>query len=472
MRSRVQGRLIALCAVAVVCAINPTAVAAHTATVRVSASSGGAEGNDHSWFHQISADGRFVAFRSSASNLVPGDGNGKSDIFVRDLQAGSTERVSVSTTGGDGNGTTNFLSISADGRFVAFDSFATNLVSGDTNGKTDIFVRDRETGITTLASLTSSGGQAASSSGDPSISADGARVAFESGAANLVPGDANGAMDVFVRDRLTNATILASATPAGGTGNGRSHDGAISSDGRFVAFRSDASDLVPDDTNGVSDIFVRDLQAGITERVSVSPEEAEANRHSYSPSISGDGRFVAFHSTASNFFAFDSRFTPNVFVRDRVTADTILVSRAWYELFPAQGEEAAITPDGRFVAFWSRSANLVPGDTNSEPDVFVRDLLASTTTRVSLSDAGTEVAGGGGTPSISADGRFVVFTSYDTTLVAGDANARTDVFVRDRGAACPAGGFSDGTISRPIHDALETADASFAHAAACILGGR
>ena len=230
--------------------------------LRVSVASDGSQSWDDSSFPSISADGRYVAFHSIADNLVPEDTNGAPDVFIHDRQTGITELVSFSTGGVQGNLTSKDPSISTDGRFVAFWSYASNLVPGDTNGLGDVFVRDRQTGETKRVSVTSSGGQ---SCGDhPSISADGRYVAFQSICTNLLPHDGNYLSDVFVHDRQTGTTEIASIASESTQGNGESSAPAISGDGRFVAFESTSTNLVPGDTNTFKDLFVHDRQTGLT----------------------------------------------------------------------------------------------------------------------------------------------------------------------------------------------------------------
>jgi Tol biopolymer transport system component len=231
-------------------------------TELVSVSTGGAQGNLQSYYPSISADGRFVAFESEATNLVPGDSNHAGDVFVRDLQAGTTERVSISTGGLEGNSGSYGESISSDGRFVAFASYATNLVPGDTNGTWDVFVRDRRLGTTERISLATGGAEGADVSWFPSISADGRFVAFASVAHNLVPGGTLG-MNIFVRDRVNGTTEIVSVTTQGGQSHygGLDDLGSISSDGRYVVFNSYNRDLVHGDSNGCSDIFLHDCAA-------------------------------------------------------------------------------------------------------------------------------------------------------------------------------------------------------------------
>jgi len=398
-------------------------------TERVSVSSAGEQGNSGSTYPAVSADGRFVAFDSWASNLVPGDTNDWGDVFVRDRVTGTTERFSTNDIPFD-------LGISTDGRFVTFTSGASNLVPGDTNGLVDVFVRDRLTGTTERVSVSDSEEQANGASYGFSISADGKFVSFGSLADNLVPGDTNGWCDVFVRDRAAGTTERVSVSSAEEQGNWDSDVTAISADGKFVAFQSRATNLVPGDTNiyGSTDVFVRDTIAGTTERVSVSSTGEQGNNGSRVGAISADGRFVAFDSSADNLVPEDTNGMQDVFVRDRIarTTERVSVSSAG-----AQGDFASqwlicISADGRFVAFSSWADNLVPGDTNGAPDDFVRDRLTETTERVSVSSAGAQADSSSGWLSISADGRFVAFESLASNLVPGDTNGYWDIFVRDR----------------------------------------
>ena len=213
------------------------------ATSRESVGAGGAQGDGRSILPAISSDGRYVTFQSDAASLVAGDTNGVTDVFVHDRLTGTTERVSVDSAGAQGNGASSVPSISADGRYVAFLSDATNLVAGDTNGVSDVFVHDRTTGATERASVSTGGTQSDGGCGYVAISPDGRFVAFGSLAANLVSGDTNGTGDVFLRDRTTGTTERVSVTTGGAQGNNFSGSPAVSADGRYVAFESRASNL-------------------------------------------------------------------------------------------------------------------------------------------------------------------------------------------------------------------------------------
>jgi Tol biopolymer transport system component len=414
--------------------IGPAAAsAAPFGTTRISVDSSGVQGNGYSEAPAISSDGRFVAFHSHASNLVAGDNNGAGDVFVHDRVTGETTRVSVDSSGLEGNGESYDPSISSDGRFVAFASSATNLVAGDTNGVADVFVHDRETGSTTRESLSSSGTQADAISGSPSISSDGRFLAFASSASNLVASATASAAGIYVRDRDTGTTTRVSVDSSGLEGNGDSSDPSISSDGRFVAFESAARNLVVPDTNqDTADIYVHDRTTGATTRVSVSSSGAQANSPSWAPSISSDGRFVAFVSGGWNLVAGDTNSCNDVFVRDRLTAATTRVSVG---AAGAQGNgsasSASISSDGRYVAFASEASNLVASDSNSQSDIFLRDRIAGATTRLSITSSGLQADSGSYDPSISGDGSCVAFWSLASNLVATDTNGVADVFVRD-----------------------------------------
>jgi Tol biopolymer transport system component len=387
----------------------------------------------------VSADGRYVVFSSGATNLVPEDTNGFWDVFVRDRHLGTTERVSVSGDGEQADTGGDDPAISADGRFVAFVSGARYLVPGDTNGLGDVFVHDRTSGATELVSIGAGGSLANDQCMGPSISDDGRFVAFWSAATDLVPGDTNGTYDVFVRDRRLGTTRRVSVATDGSQGNGGSGAPTISGDGRFVAFWSAASNLVPADTNACMDVFVRDLVSGATERVSVDSQARQANHASGESgiSISPDGRFVAFATTATNFLRLDANgIASDVFVHDRVTGRTELAS---VDANGVQGDGASYGPalsgDGRRVAFSSFATNLVPGYTHPWGQVFVHDFRTGATERASESTSGIQGNSGSGGCAISRDGRFVAFDSSANNLISSDTNHEPDVFVHDRAAS-------------------------------------
>ena len=404
-------------------------------TERVSVDSMGAQADGNSFTATLSADGRFVAFDSFASNLVLGDTNGLSDIFVRDRQSGQTSRVSVDNSGAQADRASFTPAISAGGRYVAFVSEASNLVPGDTNGFFDVFLRDLQTSRTMRISVDSAGAEANGRSLKVVINADGRFVAFLSDASNLVPNDTNGTFDVFLHDVSSGQTSRVSVDGSGAQANGMNDYIAISADGRFVTFHSAATNLVPGDTNGSEDVFVHDRVTGNTSRVSVDSTGAQGDALSRFPAISGDGRFVAFASLATNLVAGDANSLEDVFVHDRILGQTIRVS------VDSSGGQAlgassfaGLSGDGRFVAFGSGAPNLVPGDTNNLVDVFIHDIQTGQTIRMSVDNSGMQVSDGTGNSFtwMSGDGRFVAFSSDATSLVPGDTNGVSDIFITAR----------------------------------------
>jgi Tol biopolymer transport system component len=348
----------------------------------VSIASDGTPGDNHSHSPSLSADGRYVAFQSWSSNLVPGDTHNSVDVFVKDLQTGAIERVSTASDGTEGNNDSVFPTLSADGRYVVFESRASNLVSGDTNAASDVFVKDRQTGAIQRVSTASDGTEGNSFSSFSSLSADGRYAAFWSNASNLVSGDTNAASDVFVKDRQTGAIQRVSTASDGTEGNGNSGlytRLSLSADGRYVAFVSEASNLVPGDTNADpdnpnagTDVFVKDRLTGAIERVSTASDGTQANYGGGSPSLSADGRYVAFDSYADNLVPGDTNFASDVFLKDRLTGTIERVSTA---SDGTQGNNdsgfSTLSADGRYVAFWSNASNLATGGTG----VFVRGPL-------------------------------------------------------------------------------------------------
>lgn len=343
-------------------------------------------------------------------------------------------RVSVASDGEQSNFGSYFPSVSVDGRFISFVSYASNLASSDTNYTSDIFVHDRLTGKTTSVSMSSDGVQGNDSSYEAAISGDSRIVSFMSVASNLVPGISSKASRIYVHDRQTRKTERVDVPIEGSQAVSSSRSPGLSHDGRFVVFNSSNPDLVPDDTNGFNDVFVRDRITGQTERVSVSSEGIQANDLSEFPSISSNGRYIAYKTEASNLVQNDTNGTYDIIVFDRQTRQTNLVS---VSSNGTQGEFASFTPslseDGRFVAFQSWSRNLVKGDTNNSSDIFVRDLQSGLTSRVSISSDGTQANYHSSNPSISYDGRYITFSSKASNLVKNDTNSYfSDIFIHDR----------------------------------------
>src|SRR5215211_6764520 len=413
--------------------------AAHAAhTERVSVSSTGEEGNGNSDNRNdpaaVSADGRFVAFRSTASNLVAHDRHeGNDNVFLRDRRRQKTTLASRTAQGRPGNGLSYGAAISANGRYVAFASGSSNLVRRDTNHHFDIFVFDRKTKDVRRVSLNSRGHAADRDSAEASISAKGRYVAFQSKATNLTPrAGANGNIpDVFVRDLKTRRTELVSQSPFGEPGEDWSSHPHISAHGRFVAFQSKAENLGPGG-GGVYDVFLRNRKTGTTELVSHALGGGPSNDYSDVGGISADGRFVTFSSEAFNLVQDDANGrTSDVFVWDRETEENELVS------VNSNGEQgkrdsfaSSISADGRSVLFSSNAHNLVPRDLNGRTDTFVRDRDAGKTKLVSVGRHRRQANLAAPGDAISGDGRIAVFHSRSPILVRHDNNNRWDVFAR------------------------------------------
>lgn len=422
-----------LCVAVVLHLSIPTLLYAEEETIRASVSSTGEEGDAKSFNPSISAHGQYTAFESEATNLVCGDGNFASDVFFHSRITGMTYLISVHTSGAQGNDESHRPSITPDGTYIAFDSLADNLVGDDNNDNWDVFIHNILGTTTTRISVDQYGGDPAGGSSAPSISEDGRYVAFQSSAWDLVPGDTNGKNDIFVRDRLLDQTVRVSVSSSGDQADEDCSWPSISPDGRYVAFESYATNLVPNDTNYDKDIFVHDTKTGQTVRVSVDSAGVEANHKSDSARMASHG-LVVFHSWASNLVPGDSGGYRDVFLHDMSTGQTVRISE------DASGNEGkgdsyspAITSDGRYVTFCSAAHNLVAGDYNKAADIFVHNMLDGEKVIVSKDSSG--VQGNYHSypyPSISRDGFHVAFVSKATNLVPGDNNFVEDVFVHSR----------------------------------------
>jgi Tol biopolymer transport system component len=424
-------------------------------TTRVSVTSSGAQVVGHSEFPSISHDGRYVAYLSKAPGLVPEDANNIQDIFRHDRYTGAVQRMSVNTAGVASTGLSDLPSISADGRFVAFQSFAGNFDAADLNGASyyDIYLRDTQLGTTTLMSKNSGGlGSSFGHSAKAKISANGVYVVFESDSSTLVPSDNGAFTDIFVHNRVTGMTAKLSEPIPDLFGTGHSYVSSISADGELVTFQSAGSNLVSGDTNSKSDVFLRDWigpSLSIT-IVSRSSSGVLGNGNSSDATISADGKFVVFSSDATNLVAGDTNNANDIFVRDLVAGTTERVS---VSSSGVQGNNfsqyADISADGRYVVFQSAASNLVAGDTNGGTDVFRRDRLLGTTTMISVKSGGALAGAGSQESAISGDGRFVAYFSGVTNLVPNDTNDRNDVFVTDPAGCAPSTAIRTGAGNVP-----------------------
>ncbi len=408
---------------------------------RVSVLSDGSQATGHSSSPAISADGRWIAYISAESNLVDDDTNGVPDVFLYDRNTGLTRRVSVRSDGDQATGgTSSGPAISADGRWITYTSYATNLVDDDTNGVPDVFLNDRDTGLTRRVSVRSDGDQATGgTSSGPAISADGRWITYTSYATNLVDDDTNGVPDVFLYDRDTGLTRRVSVRSDGVQATGRSGGPAISADGRWITYTSQAADLVANDTNNTYDVFLFDRDTGLTRRVSVSSDGDQATGYTGGTTISADGRWITYGSEAANLVDDDTNGLSDVFLYDRqagLTRRISVRSDGGQAIGPIPDLAApggsyvqAISADGRWTTYWSSATNLVENDTNHHYDLFLYDWNTGLTRRVSVRSDGSQATGEWYSSAISADGQWITYSSDASDLVDNDTNGEYDVFL-------------------------------------------
>lgn len=428
----------ALCALALVSLTTAPGHAGEPAaaggeTVLVSVGLGGAPADGPSERASVSADGRLVVFTSHASNLVPGDHNDCSDVFLRDLDRGTTVRVNRGLNGTESNGCTGIDPIiSADGRHVVYSADSTNLVRGVRDGRSHIFRTDLRTGRTVLVSGTADGTPGNGDSMRPTLSADGRYVAYATSADNLIPGDTPaGVWDTVVRDMANGTTRRTSAADDGTPGNAATDGTQISADGHYVTYFSNATNLVPGDTNHKVDEFLHDRTTGRTTRLSVSADGVESDQITIGGTISDDNRYVVLNSHATNLTP-DSPDTGqnHIYLQDLRQGTLRLIDKgADGEPAPGGTFWASITGDGRHIPMASAGPNLVADDTNKVRDIFVADLPGGELRRVSVATGGGQADAASYFPDADQHARTVVFTSYATNLVTGDTNGQPDIFV-------------------------------------------
>jgi hypothetical protein len=412
----------------------------------ISVTTAGTAGNGDSGEASVSQNGRYVAFTSTSTDLVAGDTNGVSDVFLRDRTTNTTIIISKNpTTQAVGDGRSFEPKVSNDGNFVVFVSDAANLVATDKaealGGNTDVFRYNVTTGAIELVTQTTPGAHADGDSGEPNVSANGQFVVFSTRARNLGGTDENNASDVFVRDMNRGAgddlavrpvSVAAGQTTSETMADGRSFDPQVSDDGNFVSFRSSATNLNGSDTNGLIDTYVRDLTTGTNILVSISTAGASGNAESQSNSISGDGKFVAFRSAASDLVPNDTNNAEDIFLRNIVANTTTLLSVNRTGTASARGQSRFpwLSANAGAVTFSSSANDLVAGDENNQEDVFLRDLVNGPIYLLSTSAANNGTGGNGASYDtyVSRDGRFVTFTSEASDLATGDSNGRTDVY--------------------------------------------
>lgn len=386
---------------------------------RISVGNNGIQANGQSGSSSLSDDGRFITFESNATNLFPNDTNGQTDTFVYDRLNKKLELITLAPDGTQANGSSSSGSISGNGNYVVYASFADNLVAGDTNKQRDIFLYDRIAKTTQLVSVASNGTQANGLSLFSAIDDDGKYVAYESTATNLVSGDTNGLTDIFLFDTTNKTTTRINVAADGTQANGVSTLGSISDDGNLISFTSEASNLVAGDTNGKSDVFVYDRKKNTIELVSTG-----GNGNSSSGLISGNGLYVVYESDANNLVTGDTNGKKDIFVYDRVNKTTERIDVAGNGTQSnGDSRHASISDDGNYIAFLSEASNLVAGDATTDvgSDIFIRDRQQKTTKRLDFDSF----------PTLSGDAKSLIFNSSANDIVAGDTNDTSDVFQVD-----------------------------------------
>lgn len=406
-------------------------VAQSTIVRRVSTGDFGVEGNGPvAGRLDVDTVGRRVAYASLATNLVPNDTNGVRDIFLHDRWSKAVLRVSVDSAGNEVHGESLDPTLSDDGRVIAFQSFAPDLVAGDTNGYPDIFVRDLDAGTTERASVSSTLDEANAPSFLSHLSGNGRFVVFESFADNLVTGDSNGQQDVYFHDRTTGETLLVSRGLSGLAGNGFSFAPRVSRDGSFVSYSSWASDLVPGDRNGAADVFRWERSTGLTIRVSELGGVA-ADQESGVSDLSANGDMVAFETYATNLHPDDTDVRMDVVVK-RISTGEIFLVTAGSTGQAAGGNTPTIDDQGFRVSFLSSSPEYWPFDDDQSADAFLRDLFTGATTLVSIALDGTSANAAVTAAAVSANGEAAAFVTKADDLVSNDQNGEADAFLRDR----------------------------------------
>ena len=403
-------------------------------TKRVSVTSSGVQSDGESFITAVSGDGRYVAFSSFSTNLIPGGTNGWLQVLRYDSNDGSIIDTSLDYLGEQADIYSWFPTISADGNRVAFTSNSRALVPDAPDYVFQSYVRDVTANQTLIASSSAEGEAGDDESYFSAISGNGRYVAFSSFATNIVP-EGSETEHVYVKDLQTGAIVRASVSTAGVPGNGRSSAPQISYDGRYAVFSSDATNLVDDDTNGVADVFVRDLQLNTTERVNVSSTGQQANGGSDWPTISGDGRYVAFECTASNLVIPNTAAgRSNVYVYDRLMRTIMIASVDSEGNYGNAGSSGGvISANGRYVVFNSEATNLVDAPHTAQTQVYSHNLVTGQTVIVSVSSDGVPGNASSDWQSVSSDGRVVAFASDASDLVPNDTNGERDIFVHELG---------------------------------------
>jgi len=402
-------------------------------TTRVSTDASGQQATvAGSFAADIDASGTFIVFSSAAANLVATDSNGLSDIFLKNRLSGAITLISRNTLGASATGVSNAPSISADGLFVAFNSAAADLVAGDNNGRTDIFVYSVASSTIERISVNSAAVEGNGQSvGTPAISANGRFIAFESFASNLSVIDSDVIVDIFLRDRQTSSTVLLSQTSGGALGSGPlgSNRPTINADGRYIAFESSRV-LVADDDNFTGDIYLRDTQAGTTIRVNSSasgvfPTAGFSGR----PSLAASGRLIAFRSLSDTLVPNDgTSLLRDIFIKNLDSGAITRVTAPGQTDPNSDSNELHLSATGNALVFHSLASNFSGDDTNGRQDIFRLTIASGAIERISLASSGAQADDQSGFPRSNENGSVAAYESSATNLVGDDSNGRLDVF--------------------------------------------
>ncbi|MCB0318513.1 MAG: PD40 domain-containing protein [Bdellovibrionales bacterium] len=399
---------------------------------RLSISNSSSQADDLSMSPQLSTDSaaRYVVFSSDASNLISGDTNELRDVFLYDRQNDIISKISTGNSKAQANADSDKPSISEDGLYIVYESDADNLVANDTNSSTDIFLYNTQTKNNLRISVSSAKAEANNNSSNPSISADGKFIVYQSLADNLVANDTNDTTDIFLYDRINETTTRVSVKTGGTEGDAASTTASISEDGQYVVFQSEATNLVNSDTNDSSDIFLRDNTGLTTIRVSISSSATELSGASMNPKISTDNSIIAFESEADDVVANDVNEVKDIFVYKRADSSVSRVSVSSNKN-ESNGESSSpsLSSDGRYIAFLSNATNLISESVNEVANIFVHDRVSQDTSLISVSELGNFSEANSYTPVISSNAHFVLFGSDDEILISNDTNDKRDIFL-------------------------------------------
>lgn len=400
---------------------------------RMSVNVNGQQANGASFKPAFSPDSTKIAFESDASNLLPSGLNGERQILLKDIASGQITLVSANASGQAANADCLDMEFSPDGRKMVFESDATNLVAGVTNGKRHVYMKDLDTGTVTLISSSSTGAAGNANSGDPMFSPDGTKVVFSSISDNFAPNDTNissGGRDIFIKDLATGLTSLVSANAQGQIGNGNGDDPSWSHDGESVIFWSSASNLIPGGTNGVEQVYIKNIETGAVRLVSVDNAGDQSNGYNNDPSFTPDDRIITYWSDASDILPGDTNGKSDIVLYNLVSQNvTIGSSNAQGVIGNGSSQDPLFTADGKYLTMKSNSTNFVPEASNGKYQIFVKDMATGELVLLSTNNQGVQGNDNSDDPIFSRNGQYVAFESFATNFVSGDTNGKLDIYM-------------------------------------------